>query len=217
MHEAGRLNIVLKEMEQYNLNILGLSEVKWNRNWKVSLSNCYTLIYSGREEGNVHREGVALILTKEAKKSIINRNPVSPRNITARYNSRVRKITVIQCYAPTEAASDEDKNSFEDSLSGVLEKAGCGNINRSFECESGGQRQQQRADHGAKGVSNNNGDRLIDLCDFYKMVIGGTLFQHKECPKASWVSPDGRTTNQIDHIAISRTWRKSSLNVRCKR
>jgi hypothetical protein len=49
------------------------------------------------------------------------------------------------------------------------------------------------------------------------MVIVGTLFHHKKFHNISWASPDHKTQNQIDHIAVSRKWRTSLLDVRNKR
>ncbi|CAG2200464.1 unnamed protein product [Mytilus edulis] len=49
------------------------------------------------------------------------------------------------------------------------------------------------------------------------LIIGGTLFPHKNCHKVTWVSPNGVTENQIDHIAISQRWRSSLQDVRNKR
>jgi hypothetical protein len=48
------------------------------------------------------------------------------------------------------------------------------------------------------------------------MVIGETLFPHKNCHKVTLISPDYNTENQIHHFIISRTWR-SLQNVRNKR
>jgi hypothetical protein len=42
-------------------------------------------------------------------------------------------------------------------------------------------------------------------------------FLHKKCHKVSWVSPDHRTQNQIDHFAISSKWKRSLCDVRNKR
>ncbi|VDI60697.1 Hypothetical predicted protein [Mytilus galloprovincialis] len=50
-----------------------------------------------------------------------------------------------------------------------------------------------------------------------KLVIGGTLFKHKNCHKVTWVSPAGNAENQIDHITISQRWRSSLQDVRIKR
>ncbi|XP_058817284.1 uncharacterized protein LOC131680587 [Topomyia yanbarensis] len=49
------------------------------------------------------------------------------------------------------------------------------------------------------------------------LVIGGSLFPHRPVHKVTWVSRDGFTENQIDHIRISRKWRRSLLDVRNKR
>jgi endonuclease/exonuclease/phosphatase family metal-dependent hydrolase len=74
------------------------------------------------------------------------------------------------------------------------------------------------AKHGT-GDCNENGELLTETCGNRGLMIGGTLFPHKECHKVTWVSPDpqGRTQNQIDHISISKNWGKSLLDVRNKK
>ncbi|VDO87087.1 unnamed protein product [Schistosoma curassoni] len=62
------------------------------------------------------------------------------------------------------------------------------------------------------GERNENGDRFGNLCAFNKLVIGGTIFPHKE----TWVSPNHTTENHIDHIYIAKT-SGSMENVRTKR
>lgn len=67
------------------------------------------------------------------------------------------------------------------------------------------------------GQMNENGERLANVCAFNKLVIGGTLFQHKRIHKATWVSPDQTTENQIDPICINKKFRRSLLDTRVKR
>lgn len=64
---------------------------------------------------------------------------------------------------------------------------------------------------------NENGELFASFCATYNLVIGGTIFPHKHCHLATWVSPDMRTENQIDHICISRKFRRSLQDVRVKR
>ena len=67
------------------------------------------------------------------------------------------------------------------------------------------------------GIMNENGERLLELCTTYDLVIGGTLFPHKDIHKLTWHSPNGRDRNQIDHFMINGTWRRSLCDVKVKR
>ena len=67
------------------------------------------------------------------------------------------------------------------------------------------------------GQMNENGERFADLCALNQLVTGGSIFPHKRIHKATWRSPDHRTENQIDHICISRKFRRSWRDVRLLR
>ena len=68
--------------------------------------------------------------------------------------------------------------------------------------------------HSLHENSHDNGCRLIDLAVSNNMVISSTCFPHKNIHKATWVSPDGITANQIDHILIDGRHCSNILDVR---
>ena len=67
------------------------------------------------------------------------------------------------------------------------------------------------------GVMNDNGERFVNACAADNIVIGGNVFPHKRIHKATWVSPDQVTENQIDHIGINTMFRRSLQDVWVKR
>lgn len=48
------------------------------------------------------------------------------------------------------------------------------------------------------------------------LAIGRTIFPHKPCHLATWVSLDRRAENQSDHICIARRFRRNLQDVRVK-
>lgn len=67
------------------------------------------------------------------------------------------------------------------------------------------------------GERNENGEQLLDVCEINNLVITGTIFPYKPRLKITWISPDGRTENQIDHVLISKQHRTSILYTRTMR
>lgn len=65
--------------------------------------------------------------------------------------------------------------------------------------------------------SESNGLRLISFALTKELVINSTQFQRKEIYKQTWVSPDGRTKSQIDHILINERYKTSVRQVRSYR
>ena len=192
--------------------LLGLYETRWNGTGQTRLASGDTIIYSGQEEDQSHMFGVALLMSPEAMRALVSWEPVSPRILMARYNSKGRKVTIIQCYAPTNTANANDKEEFYDQLQATINrvpktdlKIVMGDINAKVG-EDNPERELIMGKHGV-GELNENGELFRDFCIFNDVVIRGTVFPHKTIHKTTWISPDGRSENQIDHFTISRKWR----------
>ena len=59
----GRLDVVKQEMARVNVNILGISELKWTRMGEFNSDDHY-VYYCGQE--SLRRNGVAFIVNKRA-------------------------------------------------------------------------------------------------------------------------------------------------------
>ena len=61
------------------------------------------------------------------------------------------------------------------------------------------------------------GPRICEMCDMSELVITGTLFFHKDMHKATWISPNRRTKNQIDRRLINKRFQNSVKDTRVYR
>ncbi|XP_058828450.1 craniofacial development protein 2-like [Topomyia yanbarensis] len=205
------------------LEILGLSEVRWPNFGEHRLPSGQILRYSGLRGEHAPRHcGVGFLLSAHAYTALIKWEPINERIIVARFRTRVRNRTIIQCYAPTDAAEMQEKENFYSQLNAVVDKIPKGDIKiymGDFNAKVGSDNSDYEHVMGRHGLGemNENGELLAEFCGNNDMVIGGSPFPHRPVHKVTWVSRDGFTENQIDHICISRKWRRSLLDVRNKR
>ena len=128
LFETGKCAQVVKEMQRYGISILGVSEMRWNSCGRLRIATGETVLYSGMDEGENHERGVGFILSKEAAQCLLEWEPVSERIIRTRFNSRWQQVTILQCYAPTNEATEEAKDDFHDQLQMVLEQVPCRDV-----------------------------------------------------------------------------------------
>ena len=222
MYQMGKCAQVVNEMQRLRLEILGVSETRWTGAGEVRSSGGETFLYSGSaDEDAPHEKGVGLFLSQLAYNSLMEWEPVSERILSAKFKTKCQNTTIVQIYAPTELADADLKDEFYSMLQATINKISrrdivilMGDFNAKV-----GRRITNGDVMGGEGLGeqNDNGERLVDFCATNGLVIGGTLFPHKTVHKVTWMSPDGFTENQIDHIAISRRWRSSLQDTRTMR
>ena len=154
-------------------------------------------------------------MNRRREKTLIEWEPVSDRIIRARFHSKYCKLSILQCYVPTNEVKDDWYEQLQYEVSRVPQHdllLIMGNINAKVgldnsNCEAA------MGKHGC-GLINDNGERQVDFCLNNNCIIGGTTFPHKNIHKLTWKSPDGRTINQIDHVIINKKRRRSLLDVK---
>lgn len=223
LYQTGKLAQLRSEFDAYNLDLVGISEVRWlGSNKKMfkedSRLKCHTLLFSGRKDDQ-HREGVGLLMSKEMSRTLIEWKPINSRLMKARFNSKYTKLSIIVCYAPTNTSEEEDKDEFYEQLQTAVSEVPAhdmlliiGDLNARPGSDNTGRSRIMGKE--GYGVMNENGRRLCDFCEDNSLKIGGTLFPHKAIHKITWISPDDQTQEQIDHILINMKWRTSLQDVR---
>ena len=100
-------------MARINIDILGISELKWIGIGKFN-SNDHYIYYCGQESHR--RNGVALIVNIRVQNAVLGSNLKNDRINSVRFQGKPFNITVIQVYAPTSNAEEAEVEWFYDDL-----------------------------------------------------------------------------------------------------
>ena len=163
------------------------------------------------------------MLSRTAQKALIGWEAHGSRIIAASFTTKKNiKMNVIQCYAPTNDHDDKDKDQFYNRLQAILDKLKdkdinilMGDLNAKVGSDNRGYKEVMGLH--ALGEMNKNGEGFADLSGLNNLVIGGNIFAHKRIHKATCVSPDHVTENQIDHFCITEKFRRSLIDVQVRR
>ena len=97
----GKLEVIKLEMARMDINILGISELKWTGMGEFNSDDHY-IYYCGQE--SLRRNGVAIMVNKKVQNAVLECNLKNNRMISVRFQGKPFNITVIQVYAPTSNA-----------------------------------------------------------------------------------------------------------------
>ena len=92
----GKLEVVKQEMARVNVNILGISKLKWTRMGEFNSDDHY-IYYCGQE--SLRRNGVAITVNTRVQNAVLGCNLKNDRMISVRFEGTPFNITVIQVYA----------------------------------------------------------------------------------------------------------------------
>ena len=105
-------------MARVNVDILGISELKWTGMGDFNSDDHYTYYY-GQE--SLRRNGVAIMANKRVQNSVLVCNLKNDRMISVHFQGKPFNITVIQAYAPTSNAEEAEVEWLFEDLQDLLE------------------------------------------------------------------------------------------------
>ena len=88
----GKLEVVKQQMARVNINILGISELKWTGLGEFNSDDHY-IYYCGQE--SLRRKGVALIVNKRVQNTVLGYNLKNERIISVHFQCKPFSITII--------------------------------------------------------------------------------------------------------------------------
>ncbi|XP_072037241.1 craniofacial development protein 2-like [Amphiura filiformis] len=166
MHQDDNLEILLNQMQKFRWEILGLAETHSTEYGEFAIGG-YKILSSGNL--SVHRKGVGMILNKVAQSALLGYNPISPRIISARFQTKTGAITIIQVYPPNTADNETCVYELYDQLQRETDKTPkndiliiMGDLNAKVESNDSGW-ETVMGKYGL-GESNARGEKLFTFC-----------------------------------------------------
>ena len=89
----GKLEVVKQEMARVNVDILGISKLKWT-GMGVFNSDDHYIYFCGQE--SLRRNGVAIMVNKSVRNAVLGCNLKNDRMISVHFQGKPFNITVIQ-------------------------------------------------------------------------------------------------------------------------
>ena len=105
----GKLEVFKQEMARVNIDILGISELKWTGMGGFNSDDHY-IYYCGQE--SLRGNGVAIIVNKRVQNAVLGCNLKNGRMNSVHFQGKAFNITVIQVSALTSNAEEAEVDSF---------------------------------------------------------------------------------------------------------
>ena len=114
----GKLEVVKQEMTRLSIDILGISELKWTGMGEFNSDDHYTYYF---EQEFLRRNGVAITVNKKFRNAILGCSLKKDRMISVCFQGKPFNITIIQVYALTSNAEEDEVEAFYEDLKDFLE------------------------------------------------------------------------------------------------
>ncbi|XP_030764048.1 craniofacial development protein 2-like [Sitophilus oryzae] len=208
----GKLEEVVKELKKLNIDIASLSETK-KKGQGIEQVGDYIHVYSGVPKEKRACKGISLLIHSKYKKFITNWTPVNERILTANLNLLGYKLTIIGTYGPNEDEEVALKDQYMELLNQTIIDIGStreivliGDLNA---------RVGRRLNHHIVGrhgeeTENENGRRLINLCEQRELKIMNGYFAHRDIHKFTWRQETRHLKSIIDYLIVKQ---KTNLKI----
>ena len=191
----GKLEVGKQEMARVNVDILGISKLKWTGMGEFNSDDHY-IYYCGQEF--LIRNGVAIMVNKRVQNAVLGCNLKNDRMISVHFQGKSFSITVIEVYTLTSNAKEAEVEQFSEDLQDLLELTPIKDvlfIIGDWNAKVGSQGTPGVTGKLGLGKRDEAGQRLIEFYQENALVIANTLFQQHKRRLYTWTPPDGQHQN----------------------
>ena len=207
------------DLQKYKITLACIQETQLNHDGVINIktsdnSKTYTLYYLSSPDSH-HGCGIMIDSNTECDFTKINDRACSLTTYVSMTRSK-KPIILICAYAPTLDVSEKNpeirENFYNDLQSYISDTPSSSLIitGGDFNAKTGSSHNKGKF---GKGITNTNGENLLEFARSNRLILCNTLFYHKMAHRTTWESPGNNPVrNQIDYILVKQNARKLVKN-----
>lgn len=203
---SSKTNEVIYELQRLEIQVAVATETKKKGQGSENLGY-YDHFYSGVSRDKRAQQGVSILIAKKLRKFITSWEAISERIIKMNVTMRGLKLTIFGVYAINDDAPVNKRDEFFEQLHRGISSIGntreviiLGDLNG----RTGSKLGDKVVGRFGENVTNDNGLRLIQLCEQNELRITNGFFQHPMIHKYTWEQKTRNLRSIIDYMIVQQ-------------
>ena len=201
-----KLTEVVSEIKNNGIDVAVITETKKKGHGSESLGD-YDLFYSGVPKHQRAQQGVAILIRKKFRKNIKNWEAINARMIKMNLTMHGHRVTILGVYGVNDDATIALKDQFFEELDEEVVKVGSGRevlVLGDLNGRTGSRVNSKIVGPFGEVTVNDNGSRIIDVCEQRELKVLNGFYQHKDIHKYTWVQPTRGLRSIIDYVLVKQ-------------
>lgn len=197
-----KIDLIASDLSKINVDIVALTETK-KKGTGTEVVGEYIHIYTGVPKEKRAARGVSLLVRKKFKNKITNWEAIDENILTMNIQLNGHNVTVIAAYAPSDDERVATKQEFFEKMEETV--ANIGNDREiimlgDFNSRTGCRTDSKVVGQYGEPTVNDNGHRLIELCETYNLKINNGFYKHKDIHRYTWIQNTRNLKTIIDYV-----------------
>ncbi|XP_044762230.1 craniofacial development protein 2-like [Coccinella septempunctata] len=204
---SGKMEEVILEVTRLRVDIVVLTETK-KKGVGVETAGNYIHVHTGVERHQRAKRGVSVLIHKRYQGNITSYEAVDENIIKVNMNLKNRPCTLLGVYGISNDELYAVKDEFFEKLNDEITKIGnnreiiiMGDLNG----KTGRKRDNKVVGPYGETSRNDNGERLIELCESHGLKITNGFYKHKEIHTYTWVQTTRNLRSIIDYVIVKQS------------